>query len=268
MKNTEHKRNISLLTEERRKQLLLHLQRDGRVIAADLSQVFGVSDDTIRRDLDALAEQGQLQRVHGGAIRRPAVNHNYQTRQSESSAAKEGIARLAATLIQPGDVAIFDGGTTSLAIAQHLPERLAATVITTSPHVAVALANHNNIEVILIGGRMYRYAMVAVGAETVAALQRIHADICIVGVLAIHHEVGLSVIDYEESLTKQAMITAATRVVAPVTIEKLSTIAPFAVAPLTSITHLVTEAAVTVEMLAPYQFARLTIMQAEAENEK
>src|SRR6266704_588579 len=192
------KNRIYLLTEERRERILTTLRRDGRVLAADLSKTLGVSDDTIRRDLDALAQMGQLQRVHGGALRRAHLNEDYTARQADEAIAKQSIAQATAALIRPGQIVILDGGTTALAVAQHLPKLLEATVITTSPPVAVALAAHPGIEVITIGGRLYRYAMVAVGASTVAELRGIRADLCILGVLALHPEVGISVLYREE----------------------------------------------------------------------
>ena len=256
------KNRTNLLTEERREHILVTLQRDGRVLAADLSRTLGVSDDTIRRDLDAMAEMGLLQRVHGGALRRAHVHEDYTARQSDAMAAKQSIAQATAALIRPGQVVILDGGTTSLAVAQHLPKNLEATVITTSPPVAVALAAYSGIEVITIGGRLYRYAMVAVGASTVAELQRVRADLCILGVLALHPEVGISVLDREEAAVKRAMMEAAADVVAPATENKLGTVAPFIVGPTTTLTHLVTETGVPEERLTPYRTLGITIIQA------
>ena len=258
----DDKNRNSLLTEERREHILNMLQRDGRVLAIDLSRTLGVSDDTIRRDLDTLAEMGLLRRVHGGALRSAPVNENYNARQAEATAAKQSIARATAALIRPGQVVILDGGTTSLAIAQNLPDDLNATMITTSPPVATALAAYPGIEVITIGGKLYRYAMVAVGAYTVEALREIHADICILGVLALHPEVGISVIDREEAAVKRAIIAGSADVIAPTTAEKLGTVAPFIVSPLSALTHLITENGVSEEILAPYRSSGITVIQA------
>ena len=257
----DDKNRIYLLTEERRERILTELRRDGRVLATDLSKALSVSDDTIRRDLDALAEMGLLQRVHGGALQRARINEDYTARQADEAIAKQSIARATAALIHPGQIVILDGGTTALAVAQHLPKQLEATVITTSPPVAVALAAHPGIEVITIGGRLYRYAMVAVGASTVAELRRIRADICILGVLALHPEVGISVLDRDEAAVKQAMMEGAADVVAPTTANKLGTVAPFLVGPTSALTHLVTETGVSEETLAPYRALGLTIIQ-------
>lgn len=249
-----------MLTEERRARIMDELRRAGKVLAANLSQALGVSDDTIRRDLDALAAAGLLRRVYGGALRSAPVNEDYVARQTEGAAAKEAVARAAAALIRPGHVVILDGGTTTLAVARHLPHDLAATVITTSPPVAVALAGHPDIEIITIGGRLYRYPLVNVGAATVAALHEIRADLCVVGVLALHPEVGLSVLDREEAAVKRAMMEVSADVVAPAPLAKLGTVAPFIVAPAAALTHLVTEDAAPEETLAPYRALGLTIV--------
>ena len=205
---------------------------------------------------------GLLRRVHGGALRSAPINENYNARQGEATAAKQSIARATAALIRPGQVVILDGGTTSLAVAHNLPSDLEATIITTSPPVAVALAAYPSIEVLTIGGKLYRYAMVAVGAYTVEALREIHADVCILGILALHSEVGISVLDREEAAVKQAMVAAAADIIAPTTADKLGTIAPFIVSPPSALTHLITENGVSEEALAPYRSSGITIIQA------
>ena len=260
MDKDEKNRKI-LLTEERRSRILSRLRREGRVLAAQLSQEYGVSDDTIRRDLDALAEQGQVQRVHGGALRPAPVNEDYGARQTQGADAKESIARATAGLIHSGQVVILDGGTTTLAVAKHLSPDLKAKVATTSPQVAIALAAYPGVEVITIGGTLYRYAMVAVGADTVAALRAVRADVCVLGILALHPDIGVSVIDPEEAAAKRAMIEGAACVVAPATAEKLGTVAPFVVAPTSAVTHLVVDATVGEDSLAPYRALGITVVQ-------
>jgi DeoR/GlpR family transcriptional regulator of sugar metabolism len=261
MMDKDDQNRTILLTEERRARILASLRRDGRVVAAQLSQEYGVSDDTIRRDLDALAELGLLQRVHGGALRPAPVTEDYGARQAQGAGAKESIARATAGLIHSGQVVILDGGTTTLAVAKHLAPDLKAKVITTSPPVAVALAAYPGVEVITVGGTLYRYAMVAVGADTVAALQAVRADVCVLGILALHPDIGVSVIDPEEAAVKRAMMEGAACVVAPAGAEKLGTVAPFVGASASALTHLVVDGSVTEEILAPYRALDLTVVQ-------
>ena len=154
-----------MLTRQRRELLLSRLKQDGQIVAKSLSEELGLSEDTIRRDLRELAGEGLLQRVHGGALplapalpASPAMG-NFAERQRISSDAKPAIARAAAAMIQPGQVVFIDGGTTAVQLARHLPAALRCTVVTHSPSVAVELADHPLIDVIIVGGRLFKHCL-------------------------------------------------------------------------------------------------------------
>jgi DeoR/GlpR family transcriptional regulator of sugar metabolism len=251
-----------MLTAERRQYILELLRRDGKVLATELSAALKVSEDTIRRDLRELAEAGLLQRVHGGALPSSPAATSYAARQQQAPRAKAAIAQAAAQLVRNGQVIIMDSGTTTLQVAQHLPIDLRATVITNSPPIAVALAEHPSVEVVVIGGRLIKEALAAVGAATVEALHMIRADICMLGVCSLHPEVGISVPDLEEAHVKRAMIAGAAEVVALASAEKLGTAAPYIVGPLGDLTHLVTERSVEEESLAAYRALGITVIRA------
>lgn len=249
-----------MFTAERRQFILAMLKRDGKVLSSELSTALSVSEDTIRRDLRDLAEAGLLQRVHGGAL--PGLpTANYAARQQQAPQAKEAIARAAAGLIRSGQVVLLDGGTTTLQVAQQLPRALQATVITHCPPIAVALAEHPQVEVIVLGGRLDKHSMVTVGASVVEALRLVRADLCLLGVCSVHPELGLSGPNLEEAHIKRAMIASAAEVVALVSAEKLGTAAPYIVGALSELTHLVTEQTVPEAVLAPYRAAGLTIVR-------
>src|SRR6266487_3384876 len=143
-----------VLTEERRQLILERLSREGKVVAAELSASLAVSPDTVRRDLQELAEAGLLRRVHGGALP-PAVGARpYAVRSGQAPAAKAAIARATARLLRDGQVVILDSGTTTLEVARHLPPELRATVVTNSPPIAVELAEHPSVDVTVLGGRL------------------------------------------------------------------------------------------------------------------
>jgi DeoR/GlpR family transcriptional regulator of sugar metabolism len=250
-----------MLTAERQQYILATLQRQGKVIASELSTALDVSEDTIRRDLRKLAEAGLLQRVHGGALPSSPAAASYTTRQGQSLSAKVAIAQAAVQLIAAGQVIILDGGTTTLYVAQRLPTDLQATVVTNSPPIAVALANHHRIEVLLVGGRLDKDSLVSVGAATIEAFRMIRADLCMLGICSLHPEVGITVPDLEEAYVKRAMIASAAEVVALASVEKLGTATTYTVGPLTELTHLVTEPAVPDELLAPYRALGITIVQ-------
>jgi DeoR/GlpR family transcriptional regulator of sugar metabolism len=251
-----------MLTAERRQYILEVLRRDGKIHATALSAELEVSEDTIRRDLRELAEAGLLQRVHGGALPRSPAAASYAARQRQAPDAKAAIARAAAQLIRPGQVVILDGGTTALQVAQHLPHDLHATVISNSPPVVTALAEYPFVDVVMIGGRLYKHSLVVVGAVAVDALRMVRADICMLGVCSLHPEAGISVPDLEEAHVKRAMVAGAAEVVALASAEKLGTAAPYVVGPITELTHLVTESAVPEETLAPYEALGVTVIRA------
>jgi DeoR/GlpR family transcriptional regulator of sugar metabolism len=230
-----------MLTEERRQAILDRLGREGKVVAVELSASLGVSADTVRRDLQELAGTGLLRRVHGGALP-PAIGARpYAVRREQAPAAKAAIARATCRLLHSGQVILLDAGTTTLEVARNLPADLRAMVITNSPPIAVALAEHPSVEVTVVGGRLEKDARATVGAVTVEALRAIRADVLVLGVCSLHPDVGITVNDLEESYVKKAMIANAADVVAVLSADKLGSAAPFIVGPLGELTHLVTE---------------------------
>src|SRR5262245_6669856 len=147
-----------MLTAERRQEILGRLERDGKVVASELVVSLGVSEDTVRRDLRDLAEQGLLQRVHGGALPAPPTTGSFARRLEVSRTAKLALADAALPLLAGARVIVLDGGTTSLALAQALPSGHDGTVVTNSPPIATALAGHPAAEVVLVGGRLLKEA--------------------------------------------------------------------------------------------------------------
>jgi len=250
-----------MLTAERRQFILEILHRNKKVLSSELSHELKVSEDTVRRDLRELAEAGLLQRVHGGALLTLPATASYTDRQKQAPKEKEAIAKSAAKLVRPGQVVILDGGTTTLQVAQHLPLDLVATVVTNSPPIALALAEHDRIEVIMLGGRLYKKALVNVGTTTIESLRSIRADICMLGVCSLHPEVGISVTNLDEAHVKRAMITGAAEVIGLATEAKLDTAANYVVAPIQILTYLVTAPSIDLNRLAAYAALGLTIIQ-------
>jgi DeoR/GlpR family transcriptional regulator of sugar metabolism len=251
-----------LLKEERQALLLDTLRREGKLLASEWSDRLKVSEDTIRRDLRELAREQKLQRVHGGALPRSRTAAAFTARQHHAPAAKTAIAKAAAKLVQDGQLIFVDGGTTTLHFAHHLPEKLRATVVTNSPSVAVALAMHPSVEVILLGGRLYKPAQVTIGSAAIEELRNFHADVCFLGVCSVHAAVGLSIEDFEEAHIKRAMIASSAEVAGLVIAEKLGTALPYVVAPAKALTYLVTDAASNDPRLAPFRHMGVTVVEA------
>lgn len=230
-----------MLQEQRLEEILKRLAADGRVLSAELAAALKVSEDTVRRDLAELAGRGQLRRVHGGAVPISTTHPDFRVRSREHVGEKHRIAAAAAKLIRPGQVIFLDAGTTVLELARQMPRTFALTVITHCTATATAVAEFSNIEIQLIGGRLLKSSLTAVGADTVTAYQRIHADLCFLGVCSIHAEFGVTDLTYEESLVKQAMIRHASQTIVLATGEKLGATANFEVAPVSEVDRVFTD---------------------------
>ncbi len=232
-----------MLVAERRELLLRRLRADGKLIARDLAAEFGLSEDSVRRDLRDLAAAGLCQRVYGGAVPVSAAIADYRSREIIEPESKQRVARRAVDLIRQGDRVILDGGTTTLAVARSLPPDLAATVVTHSPTIAAALVDHPTIEILLLGGRIYKHSAVACGAATVEAAQAISADLFLLGVTGVHPEHGLTTGDPEEAAMKRALAARAADTYVLASAEKLGAVSPYKVLDLHAVSGIVTDAA-------------------------
>src|SRR5450631_318255 len=254
--------SADMLTSQRKDYILKILKKNGQVIAKSLSHELGLSEDTIRRDLRELASEGRLQRVHGGALPSSPAVVDFVGRQQLATDAKVAIGKAAATMVRPGQVVILDGGTTTLQLAKHLPRDLRATVVTHSPTIAVALVEHPTVEVVLIGGRLFKHSIVTVGAAAVEAIGRIRADLYFMGVTGIHPEAGLSTGDLEESHIKRALSNSAAETYVLISAEKLNAASPYVIAALSEVDGIIVEAGIPAAALDPYRRAGLSVIRA------
>ncbi|MBT1825629.1 DeoR/GlpR family DNA-binding transcription regulator [Enterobacter bugandensis] len=218
-----------MLTSQRKQLILEKLGAEGQVQSKALSVLFDVSEDTIRRDLRELAAEGRLQRVHGGALPSSSATVPFAERQCVKMDAKRKVAQKGAQLISSGQVVIVDGGTTTSELIAFLPRDLRITVVTHSPSIALGLVNHPSIEVILIGGRLYKHSIVAVGAAAIEGIENIHADLFFMGVTGIHPEAGLTTGDFEEACIKRAFCGRAAETVVLASPEKINTASSFVI---------------------------------------
>lgn len=233
-----------MLVAERRELLLRRLETDGKLVARDLAADLGVSEDSVRRDLRDLAAAGLCQRVYGGAVPVSRALVDYAARGSVEIESKERVASRAAALIGRGDRVILDGGTTTLALARALPPSLTATVITHSPTIAAALVAHPGVEILMLGGRIYKHSAVACGAATAEAAARISADLFFLGVTGVHADAGLTTGDAEEAAMKRTLAGRAAETYVLASAEKLGAISPYKVLDLSDVTGVVTDSVV------------------------
>jgi DeoR/GlpR family transcriptional regulator of sugar metabolism len=251
-----------MLTQERKAHILKVLGRDGRVVAKELSQKLGLSEDTIRRDLRELAGEGLLQRVHGGALPASPAVADFTERQKLASNAKTQLGRVAAQIIQPGQVVFLDGGTTAVQLARSLPRDLKAMIVTHSPSIAVELVEHPNVTVEVIGGRLFKHSIVAVGATAMESIARVRADIYFMGVTGVHPDIGLTTGDAEEAAVKRMLAKHAAETIVLASREKLGAASPYVIAPLSEIDTLLIESGLPEDLTAPYRRLGITLIEA------
>jgi DeoR family transcriptional regulator, aga operon transcriptional repressor len=205
----------SLLNEERRRAILELLQREKRVLVAELAQQLNTSQVSIRKDLEVLHMRGLIQRTHGGALpTRDGALEDPSLREKEHLNRKEKlrIATTAAQLVSEGQVVILDSGTTTTEIARCLRNLKNLTVITNSVNIAAELAN-SSVEVILTGGAVRKNSFSLVGPIAEETLRRLNADILFLGVDGFDVRYGLSTPNLLEAKVNRIMTEIAKRTV-------------------------------------------------------
>jgi DeoR/GlpR family transcriptional regulator of sugar metabolism len=248
-----------MLTQQRKAHILAVLKNTGQVVAKTLSEQLNLSEDTIRRDLRELAAEGLLQRVHGGALPASPALADFSGRQAIATDGKKAIGRAAAAMIRPGQVVFVDGGTTAVQLVRHLPPELEATIITHSPTIAVELVSHSGINVEIIGGRLFRHSVVAVGASAIESMARYRADIYFMGVTGVHPEIGLTTGDSEEAVVKRTLSRQAAETVVLASSEKLGAASPYVVVPLNEIQCMIVERSTQEETAMIYRNAGVSV---------
>ncbi len=202
-----------MLLAERQTLILQELTRKGRVYAADLAQQLGVSEDTMRRDLNRLGELQLLRRVHGGALPLQLEVADYADRLEDQDPAKQKRAEAALAFIQPRQTLLLDSGETCRYLARALPRDVPLTVVSACPLIASELVHHDKVEVILLGGSFFKPALRCVGIATTNALRKMRFDIYFTGACALHPERGFSAKYFEEAEIMRVSMEQADRTV-------------------------------------------------------
>jgi DeoR/GlpR family transcriptional regulator of sugar metabolism len=230
-----------MLREERFQVILNQLGQDQKVLLSGLSDILKVSEDTVRRDIKELADQGLLKSVRGGAVPHAPGPHHFKDRIAYGSEQKKIIADKAVKFLKDGQVVIFDGGTSAMLIAQALPKDISLTVVTNSFPIVSILEDHEKVEVLFAGGRLLKNSFVTTGYETIQYFKKFRADICFLGICSIHTELGVTAPDYEESEVKRAMVESSRDIIALSTMEKLGTAEAYYICPTNQLTTIVTD---------------------------
>ncbi|MBF6090117.1 DeoR/GlpR transcriptional regulator [Nocardia cyriacigeorgica] len=206
-----------MYAEERQQAIATLVGQRGRVSVTDLSEQYGVTSETVRRDLAVLDRMGLVRRVHGGAVPAAAltaIELGTSERETAHTTEKERIAKAAVEFLPPtGGSVLFDAGTTTARVAALLPADRELVGVTNSLPVATRLSGHAGVQLHLLGGRVRGVTQAAVGAETLRVLAGLRVDVAFIGTNALTPAHGLSTPDVDEAAVKRAMVASAHRVV-------------------------------------------------------
>jgi DeoR family fructose operon transcriptional repressor len=242
-KANESSHATAFFVEERRRAILDHLQRSGKVTVEDLAAAFRVSFATVRADLACLEAEGLLRRTHGGAILASATLYEpaYVHREVLRLPEKRAIARAAAALVRDGETLLLDAGTTTHELALLLTARQALTVVTNSLSNALALMDNTSIEVMLLGGTVNARRRATLGPLAVGFLDSFRVDRAFLAFNGVHAEAGFTVVDFEAAALKRRMSERAASTVVLADSGKIGQIAFAAALPLSAADALVTD---------------------------
>lgn len=225
----------------RRRRIAERLAEGRSVAATALAQEFGVSEDAIRRDLRLLAQEGVCERVYGGALPLSPASTPLHVRTGEDIQRKQALARAAVGLLSSGQTIFLDTGSTVLQVAGLLPRGLGLRVVTNSVPAAAALMDRNDLSLIVIGGAVTPAVGGCVDSRAFSELARFRFDLCLLGACALSGEEGLAGFDLAEVEFKRRLIEVSAATTLMMTNAKIGTAAPFAIARVSDISHLVLE---------------------------
>jgi DeoR/GlpR family transcriptional regulator of sugar metabolism len=249
-----------MLKKERQAFILHQINLHNKVLSSNLSTEISVSEDTIRRDLQELADSGKVIKVHGGALSHSFDHYYSPGTHVYSHSAKKTIAQKAVSLLQDGMFVLTTGGTTIIELAKNLPPSLRATFISGSIPVLLEYIRHPTIEVIVIGDKVSKNAKITTGGEALSRIRQIRADVCFLGVNALDPSAGLTDNDWDVVQVKKAMIESARQVVCLSIAEKLSSVQPIHVCDISKIHTLITELPENDPRLEAYKGAGLKVL--------
>lgn len=249
-----------MLKKERQAYILHKVNLHNKVMSTSLSTEIAVSEDTIRRDLHELSETGKLVKIHGGALSQSFNKITYPLVDVYAQTDKRIIAQKAISLIKDGMFILTGGGTTIIELARSLPVSLNATFISGSIPAVVEYMNHPLIDVIVLGDKISKVSKITIGADALARIKSIKADLCILGINAIDMEHGITDNDWDVVQLKQQMISSSQKIVCLTISEKLNSMQPIHVCAVNKIDVLITELDPAHILLKPYVEAGITVI--------
>ncbi|GAA2410510.1 DeoR/GlpR family DNA-binding transcription regulator [Streptomyces glaucosporus] len=236
--------NVRMASADRLRRITEAVREAGRVGVAELAELTGASEMTIRRDLETLAAQGVLERYRGGArsLLLRGEEPPFALRAQEGQEVKRRIAAEVAGLLADGESVVLDSGTTCLEVARALAHRR-LTVMPLSLHGANALTGSPHLTLLVPGGRPRPGELALTGPLTTASLAALRFDTAVIGCCGLTAAHGLTAYDLDDATVKRAAIEASRRVVAVAEAAKFSRTALAFVAPVSALHTVVTDAA-------------------------
>lgn len=236
---------------QRQDAIASHLDEHARASVAFLAQRYGVTCETVRRDLSLLEGLGLLHRVHGGAVRASLWGQLADPRPvlppTTRLDAKAAVAQAAVDLLPPdGSCLILDAGTTAACVAAAISRERRLTVFTRAVTIAALLADHPNLTLHLLPGQVTGSAQAATGAATLTALDRLRVDSAVVGATSISHDRGLTAPDHDDAATRRAVVRCAGRAIVVADSSKFGAGGGSTFAALDEVDWLVTDAGISV----------------------
>jgi DeoR family transcriptional regulator of aga operon len=236
------------------------LQQSGSIAVEELSAKLNVSVVTIRRDLDELAEQGLLNRTHGGAISghpllyEPFKNdRSFMEQVKRLADEKRRIGRAAAAMVQPGETIAVTPGTTTAEIIRGLPFNSNITVVTNTVNIAMELSKRKDINVFVTGGHLRGDWFSLVGATAVQALNNLLIHKLFIGADGLDVEWGASCHNADESELNSALLRRARRRIAVVDHTKFNVVAGWRICDISSVQAIITDTGASDEIVAPFE---------------
>jgi DeoR family fructose operon transcriptional repressor len=245
--------------QEKIKQLLLE---DGSVRVRKLCELLQVSEVTVRTDLNQLEEEGFLVRHHGGAVlvRHGESERSFAEQEIRFVAEKRRIGAAAAEMVQPGETIILDVGTTLTQMARLLQHKENLVVVTNGLNIALELEKYAKIDVLVTGGMLRRLQHSLVNPYATLILSQIHADKLFLGCNGVNATVGITNVNMQEAEVKRAMIKAAKQVIVLADSSKIGVVAAAAVADISAVDTVITDAKADREEVAALQEAGIEVL--------
>lgn len=251
-----------MLAIERRNAILEQLNLNGKVIVADLSRTFDVTEETIRRDLEKLEKEGFAKKTYGGAVLKDSIHTDlpFTVRKRTNVEFKQNIAAKVAALIQDGDYLMLDSSSTAVYIAKSIKDRKNITLITNSVEILLELADKEDWNVLSTGGSLRKGALSLVGATAEHNVRSFHVDLAVCSCKGLDLTMGITDSNEQDSAIKQAFFASADRKILAVDSTKFDQTSFVKVSDIKEIDTIVTDCAPADHWLEYFETNKLEII--------